>query len=93
MAAIENKPITPKQDDLQACINKLNNIIDKLNDKVDKLNDKVDKLNNKVVSYSLQLASYSSQHPYSYNLSQRSEAKEDTADPAEEALKKVKEED
>ena len=71
-----NKSITSKLDDLQACIDKLNNIIDKL-------------INEKVVSYS-------SQHPYSYYLSQRSKSKEDpadTADPAQDALDKLKEED
>ena len=73
----ENKLITLKLDDLQACINKLNNIIDKL-------------IKAKVVSY---LNSYSSQHPYSYYSSQRSKAKEDTADPAEDALEKVREEE
>ena len=69
----ENKSITLKLDELQACINKLNNIIDKL-------------INEKVVSYS-------SQHPYSYYSSQRTKDKEDTADPAEEALEKVREEE
>ena len=77
----ENKLINSKLDDLQACINKLNNIIDKL-------------IKAKVVSYlNDKAASYSSQHPYSYYPSQRSKANEDTADPAEEALEKVREED
>ena len=67
----ENKSITLKLDELQACINKLNNIIDKL-------------INEKVVSYS-------SQHPYSYYSSQRSKAKEDPADIAQDALDKLKE--
>ena len=70
----KNKSLTSELDDLQACINKLNNIIDKL-------------INEKVVSYS-------SQHPYSYYSSQRFKAKEDPKeDPAEEALKKIKEDD
>ena len=67
----ENKSITLKLDELQACINNLNNIIDKL-------------IKAKVVSY---LNSYSSQHPYSYYSSQRSKAKEDPAEEALEKIR------
>ena len=46
---VNTKSITLEQDDLQACINKLNNTIDKLNNIIDKLNVQV-------VSYSPQLS-------------------------------------
>ena len=74
---LNNKSFTLERYDLQARINDLQACINKLNNIIDKLNDKVD--------------SYRSQYPYSYYLSQRSKAKEDHADPAEDALKKVRE--
>ena len=77
---LNNKSFTLERYDLQARVNDLQACINKLNNIIDKL------INEKVVSYS-------SQHPYSYYSSQRSKAKEDTADPAEDALEKVREEE